>query len=141
LARRYMERWEHELYYRELKLDVSSARVLGSQTPETALQEVAALVLASAVIARIRVETGTALEVPPQRMSFLKLMKETERCWAACALLGELLTVEHKQRMWTQFMDEVRRWAMLPERRARSCPRVLRQPVRESSISPRTPVG
>ena len=129
LARRYIEGWEHELYHRELKLDVRSARVLASQTPETALQEVAALVLASAVIARIRVETGTELEVPPRRMSFMKLMSATEQLWGACKLLGELLTPEHYQKIWHHYVDEVRSWAVLPERRSRSCPRVLRQPV------------
>jgi hypothetical protein len=77
-----------------------SARVLASQTPETALQEVAALVLASAVIARIRVETGTELAVPPRRMSFMKLMSATEELWGACKLLGDLLTAEHYQKIW-----------------------------------------
>ena len=32
LARHYAERWEHELYYRELKLDVRNAPVLASHT-------------------------------------------------------------------------------------------------------------
>ncbi|HWB82587.1 MAG TPA: hypothetical protein VG675_00465 [Bryobacteraceae bacterium] len=118
-----------QLYHRELKLDVRSARVLASQTPETALQEVAALVLASAVIARIRVETGTELEVPPQRVSFMKLMSATEELWVACKLLGELLTAEHYQKIWQHYIEELRSWAVLPERRSRSCPRVLRQPV------------
>jgi len=129
LARRYIERWEHELYHRELKLDVRSARVLASQTPETALQEIAALVLATAVIARLRVEAGTALQMPPRRVSFMKLMQSTEELWHAHRLLGDLITQEHKERMWKQYMEDVRCWAVLPERRARSCPRVLRQPV------------
>jgi hypothetical protein len=38
------------LYYRELKLDVRNSPVLASYTVETALQEIAALVLASAVM-------------------------------------------------------------------------------------------
>jgi hypothetical protein len=129
LARRYIERWDHELYHRELKLDVRSARVLASHTPETALQEIAALVLASAIIARLRVETGTALKVPPRRMSFSKLMSSTEELWSACRLAGELLTPALLERMWKQYLDDVRSWAVLPERRSRSCPRVLRQPV------------
>lgn len=74
---RYAERWECELYFRELKLDVRNAPALASQTPETALQEIAALVLASAVLARLRVEAGTQLKVAPQRMSFYKLKLAT----------------------------------------------------------------
>ncbi|EQD76357.1 transposase IS4 family protein, partial [mine drainage metagenome] len=129
LARRYIERWEHELYYRELKLDVRSARVLASHAPDTALQEIAALVLASAVIARIRVEAGAQLQVPPRRMSFSQLMQSTEELWNACRLAGELLTPQLLDRMWKQYLDDVRSWAVLPERRSRSCPRALRQPV------------
>lgn len=129
LARRYIDRWEHELYYRELKLDVRSARVLASHVPETALQEIAALVLASAIIARMRVETATQLKVPPLRMSFSKLMSSTEELWHACRLVGEMLTPTLFAQMWERYLDDVRRWAILPERRSRSCPRVLRQPV------------
>lgn len=113
LARRYIERWDHELYHRELKLDVRSARVLASHTPETALQEIAALVLATAIIARLRVETGTALKVPPRRTSFSKLMSSTEELWSACRLAGELLTPALLERMWKQYLDDVRSWAVV----------------------------
>jgi hypothetical protein len=129
LARRYVDRWEHELYHRELKLDVRSARVLASHAPDTALQEIAALVLASAVIARLRVETGTQLQVPPRRMSFSKLMRSTEELWNAHRLVGKMITPALREQMWKQYLDDVRSWAVLPERRSRSCPRVLRQPV------------
>jgi hypothetical protein len=43
LAEQHAQRGEHELYYRELKLDVRSSSVLISHTLETALQELAAL--------------------------------------------------------------------------------------------------
>lgn len=55
LARRYASRREHELYWRELKVDVRHNPVLAGHTVDTALQEMAALVLASALIARLRV--------------------------------------------------------------------------------------
>jgi Transposase DDE domain len=129
LARHYIDRWEQELYYRELKLDVRNTRVLASQTPETALQEIAALVLATAVIARMRVETGSQLQVPPRRMSFSKLLRSTEELWAAFRYLEGTLTSTLRDQMWEKYLDDVRRWAVLPERRSRSCPRVLRQPV------------
>jgi hypothetical protein len=129
LARHYAERWEHELYYRELKLDVRSCPVLASHTVETALQEVAALVLASAVIARLRVSTATDLKVPPTRISFFKLMLETQSLWSLFALLGNTLTAVQRAHALTQYLENVRHSALLPERRERSCPRVLRQPV------------
>ena len=129
LARHYAERWEHELYHRELKLDVRNAPVLASQTPETALQEIAALVLASAVLARLRVEASTELRVPPQRMSFYKLKLATQPLWDTYEILGDTLTEAQRRQAWQRYIDFVRRSAVLPERRSRSCPRVLRQPV------------
>jgi hypothetical protein len=132
LARHYAERWEHELYYRELKLDVRNAPVLASQTPETALQEIAALVLASAVLARLRVEAATELKVPPQRMSFYKLKLATQPLWESYRILhnvGHTLSGEQRLKIWQDYFELVRRSAVLPERRTRSCPRVLRQPV------------
>jgi hypothetical protein len=129
LARHYAERWECELYFRELKLDVRNAPALASQTPETALQEIAALVLASAVLARLRVEAGTQLQVAPQRMSFYKLKLATQPLWNTYEIMGPTLTEAQSQQAWQRYMESVRRTAVLPERRSRSCPRVLRQPV------------
>jgi len=129
LARHYAERWEHELYYRELKLDVRSAPILASHTVETALQEIAALVLASAVLAHLRVRAAQELKVPPSRMSFFKLILATQQLWTTFALMGQILTAAQRQHAFEQYMDTVRHTAVLPERRDRSCPRVLRQPV------------
>ncbi len=129
LARRYTTRWELELYYRELKLDVRNAPALASQTPETALQDIAALVLASAVLARLRVEAATQLKVPPQRMSFDKLKLATQPLWDTYQILGDTLNDAQRRQAWQRYMEFVRHSALLPERRARSRPRVLRQPV------------
>jgi hypothetical protein len=129
LARHYAERWEQELYHRELKLDVRSAPVLASQTPETALQEIAALVLASAVLARLRVQAATELRVPPQRMSFYKIKMATQPLWDTYQIMGKMLSSAQRDKLWRHYVEMVRISAVLPERRARSCPRVLRQPV------------
>ena len=129
LARHYAERWEQELYYRELKLDVRSSPVLASQTPETALQEIAALVLASAVLARLRVQAATELKVPPQRMSFYKVKMATQSVWDTYQIMGKSLTDGQQRNIWRHYLELVRISAVLPQRRARSCPRVLRQPV------------
>jgi hypothetical protein len=129
LARHYAERWEHELYYRELKLDVRSAPVLASHTVETALQEIAAVVLASAVIARLRVSAAEHLKTAPARLSFFKVMLATQTLWSTFAMLGVTLTPAQRAHVFDQYMQTLRHTAILPERRARSCPRVLRQPV------------
>jgi hypothetical protein len=129
LARQYAERWESELYFRELKLDVRNASVLASHTLETALQEILALVLASAVLARLRVEAAERLDVPARRVSFYKLLIATRQLWGTYELAGTDIPAALKARISKQYVDNVRNTAILPERRSRTCPRVLRQPV------------
>ena len=130
LARHYAERWEHELYYRELKLDVRNAPILASHTLETALQEVSAVVLASAVLARLRVAAADELKLPAGRMSFFKMMLATQQLWSTLEFIGPLISQAQCDQVWEKYMDTVRHTAVLRERRARSCPRVLRQPVK-----------
>jgi hypothetical protein len=129
LAREYAERWEGEIYYRELKLDVRGEPVLASHTLETALQELLALVLASAVLAHLRVESAERLDVPARRVSFFKLLLATRQLWATYRLAGTTLPASAKAHIWKQYVEDVRHTAILPERRSRTCPRVLRQPV------------
>jgi|GEM_PF-2070364 len=90
---------------------------------------VSALVLASAVIARLRVDSATHLKVPPTRLSFFKLMLETQGLWQAFAMFGDMLTHAQRAHAFAQYLESVRHTALLKERRNRSCPRVLRQPV------------
>lgn len=129
LARRYASRWECELYYRELKLDVRHNPLLAGHTVESALQELAALVLASALIARLRVEAAERSQLPPSRVSFYKLMHLTEALWLGEAIYGEIATRADRAQVLARFFAQVRATALLPERRARSCPRAVRQPV------------
>jgi hypothetical protein len=129
LAQEYAQRWESELYYRELKLDVRGAGVLESHTLETALQEVLALVLATAVLAHIRVEAAERSDVPARRVSFNKLLIATRQLWGTYQLAGTALPAAVKAHIWKQYVENVRHTALLPERRNRTCPRVLRQPV------------
>jgi hypothetical protein len=127
LARHYIERWEQELYYRELKLDVRGSDVLASYTVETALQELAALVLATAVVAHVRLEAAEGLDVPPRRVSFLKVLIATRQLWHTFASVGPTLTAAQREHILAHYTATIRRTALLPKRRARSCPRALRR--------------
>lgn len=129
LAEPYAQRWEHELYYRELKLDVRSSSVLTSHTLETALQELAALVLAMAVVAQVRTAAAARVGVPPQRISFLKILLLTQQLWQSFAWGRRARTARQTRAIVDDFFVSVERLALLPERRARSCPRAVRQPV------------
>jgi hypothetical protein len=83
----YALRWEHEIYYKELKLHLSGGDVLQSHTPETAAQEVAALLMASSVIAEQRSEAARSGDLQPLSISFLKTLNKMSSLWVICVNL------------------------------------------------------
>jgi hypothetical protein len=127
LARLYGQRWEHELYFRELKRHLRRTDLLQSHTVDTAAQEVAALVLASALLAveRTRAAEGT---VPALRISFAKMLPMVEAMWFTLDVAAPVLTEAQKQFILAQMYERMQRH-LTPKRRARSCPRAVRQPV------------
>lgn len=80
-----------------------------------------------------RLADGSALVRVPVREAERKVdnLQLREICATGVALNGK----RFKLRLWTtlldpkRYLDTVRHTAVLPERRARSCPRVLRQPL------------
>jgi hypothetical protein len=127
LARVYASRWEHELYFRELKRQLRRTAVLQSHTVETGAQEIAALVLASAVLAteRARAATGT---IPPLRISFGQLLDIVRGMWLVLGPFDDIFTDHQKTRIVRRGRALMRRSLTAP-RRPRTCPRAVRQPV------------
>ena len=124
----YARRWEQEIFYKELKVDTRSTPCLQSHTPLTAMQEIAALILAYAVLVDYRVEAATTGRVGVLRISFLKTLIVVQGLWQFLEVSADLLTPAQirlvVQRSLRRIAD-----AAIPKRRARSCPRALRQPV------------
>lgn len=127
LAELYARRWEHELFYRELKHQLRKSEVLQSHTMETAAQEIAALILAAAVLAQER-DRAAAGQVPVLRVSFIKLLELVRPLWLVFALGDDLLEAWQKQALTERFYAQARR-CLTAKRRTRSCPRAVRQPV------------
>lgn len=129
LAHLYAHRWEHELYFREVKRHLRKTAVLQSHTVETAAQEIAALVLASALLAAERLRAAGG-QIPVLRVSFTKLL---ELCikpmWLAIDLGDGLLTDQQLNRMMQRGYARMRQ-CLTPPRRARTCRRAIRQPTR-----------
>jgi len=127
LAQLYAQRWEHELYCRELKGSLRRSDVLQSHTLETAAQEIAALVLASALVAveRARAAGGRA---PALRLSFVKVLELLRPLWLTLELGGDLLSEGQKNQLVKRFQEHMRR-CVTAKRRSRSCPRAVRQVV------------
>lgn len=127
LVELYAQRWEHELYYREMKRVLRKDELLNSHTIETAAQEIAALVLAGALLARERLRAA-ADQAPVLRISFAKTLELLRPLWLVLALGDDLLTEAQKQQLTDRFYQQARRYITRPKR-PRSCPRALRQPV------------
>jgi hypothetical protein len=128
LAQLYAQRWEHELYFRELKRQVRKTAVLQSHTVATGSQEIAALILVSALLAAERLRAAGG-HVPVLRISFTKLLELCVKpMWLWVDLGHGVLTDQQLTTILTRGTARMRRY-LTPPRRARTCPRAVRQPV------------
>jgi hypothetical protein len=127
LARVYASRWEHELYFREIKRQLRRTALLQSHTVETGAQEIAAMVLASAVIANERARAATG-HLPALRVSFGQVLNLVRGMWLFFGPFDDVFTDQQKTRVIRRGRALMRRSLSAP-RRARTCPRAVRQPV------------
>jgi hypothetical protein len=124
----YAWRWEQEMTYKEMKVDLRQAELLRSHTVETAAQEVAALILAHALLAEERMRIAHRSGVEVLRISFGKTLALVRPLWVTLAAAGNLLNQEQAAGMINQVIRLIAETA-LPPRRKRSCPRKVRQPI------------
>lgn len=124
----YARRWEQEVFYKELKVDLRPTLRLQSHTPLTAMQEIAALILAYAMLVDYRVEAAAVGEVGVLRISFLKTLQVIQGLWQFLAVSADLLTPAQVRLVVRRSLRRIAEMA-IPRRRQRSCPRALRQPV------------
>jgi Transposase DDE domain len=124
----YARRWEQEGFYRELKVDMRSANLVQSHTPETAAQEIAALLVAYSILVEQRLKVASLGEVEVVRISFLKVMQTVSGLWQFLELTEGMLTSRQVSKVVTKALQQIAKYA-LGKRRKRSCPRALRQPV------------
>jgi hypothetical protein len=124
----YARRWEQESFYRELKVDMRSTPLVQSHTPLTAAQEIAALIMAYAILVDERIKAAKAGEVPVLRISFLKTLEAVRGLWHFLEVTGDLLDARGVRLAVRRTMRRIAEMA-IPKRRQRSCPRALRQPV------------
>lgn len=129
LVELYAKRWEHELYYREIKHALRKSEVLQSHTIMTAAQEIAAIVLASALLAKERARAAAG-KVPVLRVSFIKTLELLKPLWLVFEIGADVLSEEQKEQLIERFCEFARRFVKVKQRRrSRSCPRAVRQPV------------
>lgn len=127
LARVYASRWDHELYFREIKQQLRRTALLQSHTVETGAQEIAAMILASAVIASERAQAATG-RIPALRVSFGQILNIIRGMWLFFGPFDDVLTERQKHQVIRRGRALIRRHLTAP-RRPRTCPRAVRQPV------------
>lgn len=90
----YARRREQEIAYQELKVDLraSGDSALASHTPDTAAQEIAALLVAMAMVARVRLQVAQAAGVAPLRVSFGRTLAALQPLWMLLSVGGDLLS-------------------------------------------------
>src|SRR5213075_371359 len=124
----YAHRWEQELFYKELKVDMRSTPCLQSHTPLSAMQEIAALILAYAVLVDYRIAAAAVGQVGVLRISFLKTLQSVQGLWRFLEVSADLMTAAQLRLVVRRTLQQLADMA-IPKRRKRSCPRALRQPV------------
>jgi len=128
LAKLYATRWEHELYFREAKRVLRQTDVLQSHTVETGAQEIAAIILATALLARERARVANG-QVPVLRVKFGVLLAITRSMWFFLGPCEDLLTNRLKDQI-VRRGDALMRRCVTSKRRSRTNPRAVRQPIR-----------
>ena len=126
----YGQRWEVEITIKELKVEMRerAGDVLAAQTPVTAAQEVAALLLALAVLVEVRCEAAVRGEAGVLRISFRKTLRMVRVLWTMLELGEGIHTARQVGQLVARTMERIA-GVVTPERRERSCPRAVRKPV------------
>jgi hypothetical protein len=127
LVQIYGRRWEHETAYKQIKLNLPRTTLLLSHTLTTAAQEIGCLLLAQAIVARIRLNSA-GHEHPPLQISFIQTLHLCRTFWTITALFKDILPASCVPLMFKRVLDILGQQPSQP-RRARSCQRALRQPV------------
>lgn len=128
LIKLYVQRWEQEISFKELKIHLHGNAPLRSYTPQTGCQEIASLLIAQALLADLRLEAARRGEVPVLRVSFLKVLHHVQSLWEVFAW-GEGILTEKQKRQTIRGMFCSLLGQLSPPRRDRSSPRVVRQPI------------
>lgn len=124
IAAHYVQRWEIELGFREIKQSMlKKATTLRSKLPELVRQEVWGMLIAYNLLRHEMAQMADELHVTPQHLSFQ---------WLALAITTALYhwplqTPGTFPRRLALLREQARAY-LLPERRTRSYPRVVKQP-------------
>jgi Transposase DDE domain len=132
----YARRWDQEVFYKELKLQLAGGELLQSHTAPTAAQEIIALLIASSLLAEERLAVA-ALAPNPKigqagalRISFTMCLYHSMALWITLDAARGLLDEATQAQLIVRVRTQIAQGALAP-RRARSCDRKVRQPIKK----------
>jgi hypothetical protein len=131
LVELYAARWEEELFFRELKSHLHGrSNLLDAQTPQTAAQEVLAMLLAASLVAMQREAVAEYAGVGVLRISFAKVLHKTAGLCELLAVGSDLIGPAALAEWVERIIGDLATSALIQKRKPRSCPRTLRQPLK-----------
>lgn len=122
----YAQRWEMELTVEEWKVEMRGSDRLASYTVQTASQEIAALLLAHALLVEVRCAVGKRAEVEVLQISFASTLRLVRALWTMLEIGEGLHTAAQERALVERTLREIGK-TVIGKRRARSCPRAVRQ--------------
>ena len=96
----------------------------------TAAQEVLAMLLAASLVAMQREVVADRAGVEILRISFAKVLHKTAALCELLAVGGDLIGPEALAQWIERILDDLQTSAVIQKRKPRSCPRTLRQPIK-----------
>ena len=122
-------RWEQELAYKELEIHLRRSPLLLGHTVVTAAQEIACLIIAQAIVARVRMTAAQSDDpIPVLEISFINTLNVFRALWFFTALFKDIPLQDIFPQLVSRALDSLAHQPSRP-RRHRSCPRAVRQPI------------
>lgn len=133
LVELYAKRWEVELFFRELKINLHRGdNLLEAHTTESAAIEMLALLCAASLIARQRVAVAVAAGKDTLEISFALVHENALTLCQINALMGDILHKWQHDELRRRMLEKTAKNARIPKRKTpRSCKRALRQPIKD----------
>ena len=132
----YARRWEQEIFYKELKLQINQGDLLAGQRTETAQQQVAAMMIACSLLAEERLAVAGSCEdeevrrAGAVRISFSLCQEYTVALWMVLEASQGLMDAEAQGELVRWVRSQIAA-AALPPRRSRSCQRKVCRPINQ----------
>jgi hypothetical protein len=128
----YLKRWEHETYYGTIKSKLTDGSLLRAQSLQTAFQEIASHILASALIAQYRCKAiKNTKDNDPTRISVQKVEDELSVLWRLIEIKVQLNLKPKQIKEAAKLLIQNLLEQMTPKRKQRSCPRGKRRTPRK----------